>query len=49
MNKSKGCTLIEAMIVLAIVGILLSIIVPYFQSAAPQSQDAPKPANVKVM
>lgn len=48
MNKSKGFTLIEMMIVLAIVAILLSIVLPHLQGAPVQEGAAQPPAKVKV-
>lgn len=48
MNKSKGFTLIEMMIVLAIVAILLSIVMPHLQGASVQEGAAQPPAKVKV-
>lgn len=48
MNKSKGFTLIEMMIVLAIVAILLSIVMSHLQGASVQEGAAQPPAKVKV-
>ena len=49
MKKLKGFTLVELMVVLAIIALLLSVVVPHYMGRVQRAEEAVLQENLKVM